>query len=124
RGAHFRGGVGAAQMGARRDVAGPANTLAKERWTGGVDAVGSTTLANLLSMIRYGGAVAACGLAGGMDLPGSVALFILRGVCLYGIGFVICPFGPRREAWESLGNGPGRPKLALVNREKRLPGVF
>src|SRR5262249_4724229 len=122
--ADFLRGVGAAKCVERKELAGPAKPLAKERWTGGVDAVGSTTLANLLSMIRYGGAVAACGLAGGMDLPGSVALFILRGVCLFGIGFVICPFGPRREAWESLGNGPGRPKLALVNREKRLPGVF
>ena len=63
----------------------PGKPLAKERWAGAVDAVGSTTLANLLSMTRYGGAVAACGLAGGMDLPGSVAPFILRGVCLYGI---------------------------------------
>ena len=64
--------------------------LAKERWAGGIDSVGSTTLANVLSMTKYGGAVAACGLAGGMDLPGSVAPFILRGVSLLGIDSVQC----------------------------------
>ena len=71
--------------------------MAKERWAGGVDAVGSTTLANLLSMTRYGGAVAACGLAGGMDLPASVAPFILRAYVLYGIDSVMCPLASGRK---------------------------
>ena len=75
----------------RNELSGPAKPLAKERWAGGIDSVGSTTLANLLSMTSYGGAIAACGLAGGMDLPSSVAPFILRGVCLLGIDSVMCP---------------------------------
>ena len=74
-----------------RNSPDPAKPLAKERWAGGIDAVGSTTLANVLSMTRYGGAVAACGLAGGMDLPTSVAPFILRGVSLLGIDSVMRP---------------------------------
>ncbi len=75
-----------------------AEPLAKERWAGGVDSVGSTTLANLLSMTKYGGAISACGLAAGMDLPSSVAPFILRGVCLLGIDSVMCPIERRRNA--------------------------
>ena len=98
--ADYLKGLGAAEIIDRKELAGPAKPLAKERWAGAIDAVGSTTLANLLSMTRYGGAVAACGLAGGMDLPGSVAPFILRGVCLYGIDSVMCPIGRRREAWK------------------------
>ena len=78
-------GLGATDIIDRKELSGPPRPLAKERWAGGVDAVGSTTLANVLSMTRYGGAVAACGLAGGMDLPTSVAPFILRGVSLLGI---------------------------------------
>jgi acrylyl-CoA reductase (NADPH) len=88
-----------------------------------VDAVGSTTLANLLSMIRYGGAVAACGLAGGMDLPASVAPFILRGVCLYGIDSVMCPIERRREAWKRLETGLDRQKLSSMTREVELSEV-
>ncbi len=72
-------GLGASEIIERKELSGPARPLAKERWAGGIDSVGSTTLANVLSMTRYGGAVAACGLAGGMDLPTSVAPFILRG---------------------------------------------
>jgi acrylyl-CoA reductase (NADPH) len=100
--ADFLKGLGAAEIVERKELAGPARPLAKERWAGAIDAVGSTTLANLLSMIRYDGAVAACGLAGGMDLPASVAPFILRGVCLYGIDSVMCPVDRRREAWKRL----------------------
>lgn len=74
--------LGAAEIVERATLGGTPRALAKERWAGGIDSVGSTTLANLLSMIRYGGAVAACGLAGGMDLPASVAPFILRG-CVF-----------------------------------------
>ena len=80
--ADYLKGLGAAEVIDRNELSGPAKPLAKERWAGGVDSVGSTTLANLLSMTKYRGAIAACGLAAGMDLPTSVAPFILRGVCL------------------------------------------
>jgi len=88
-----------------------------------VDSVGSTTLANLLSMTRYGGAVAACGLAGGMDLPGSVAPFILRGVCLYGIDSVMCPLERRKTAWKRLASDLDRQKLAAITTEIGLSDV-
>ncbi len=122
--ADFLKGLGAAEIVERKELAGPAKPLAKERWAGGIDAVGSTTLANLLSMIRYGGAAAACGLAGGMDLPASVAPFILRGVCLYGIDSVMCPLDRRREAWKRLESDLDRQKLVMITREIGLPDVF
>ena len=74
-------------------------------------------------MTRYGGAVAACGLAGGMDLPTSVAPFILRGVCLYGIDSVMCPISRRREAWKRLETDLDRQKLASMTQEIGLSGV-
>jgi acrylyl-CoA reductase (NADPH) len=117
-------GLGAAEIIARQELAGPPKPLAKERWAGAVDVVGSTTLANLLSMTRYGGAVAACGLAGGMDLPTSVAPFILRGVCLYGIDSVMCPIERRREAWKRLETDLDRQKLAAMTREIGLSDVL
>ena len=91
--------LGASEIVERGELTGPVRPLAKERWAAGIDVVGSTTLANVLSMTRYGGAVAACGLAGGMDLPASVAPFILRGVSLLGIDSVMCPLQLRQEAW-------------------------
>lgn len=115
--------LGAAEIVPRTDLTGPVKPLAKERWAGGVDAAGSTVLANLLSMTRYGGAVAACGLAGGMDLPGSVAPFILRGVCLYGIDSVMCPLDRRKEAWKRLETDLDRQKLATMTREIGLSGL-
>jgi acrylyl-CoA reductase (NADPH) len=116
--------LGAEEVIARGELAGPAKPLAKERWAGGIDAVGSTTLANVLSMTRYGGAVAACGLAGGMDLPTSVAPFILRGVALLGIDSVMCP-KPRREvAWQRLEGALDRGKLADMTREIGLGEVI
>jgi acrylyl-CoA reductase (NADPH) len=115
--------LGATEIVERKELSGPVKMLAKERWAGGIDSVGSTTLANLLSMTRYGGVVAACGLAGGMDLPTSVAPFILRGVCLYGIDSVMCPIERRREAWKRLETGLDRPKLAAMTREIGLSGV-
>jgi acrylyl-CoA reductase (NADPH) len=115
--ADYLKGLGASDIIERKELSGPPKPLAKERWAGGVDSVGSTTLANLLSMTRYGGAVAACGLAGGMDLPGSVAPFILRGVCLYGIDSVMCPIGRRREAWARLEKDLDRQKLATITQE-------
>src|ERR1700689_5302528 len=94
--------LGAAEVMDRNELSGPAKPLAKERWAGGVDSVGSTTLANLLSMTKYRGANAACGLADRKDLPTSVASFILRGVCLLGIDSVMCPIDVREAAWKRL----------------------
>ena len=121
--ADYLKGLGASEIVERKELATPGKPLGKERWAGGIDSVGSTTLANLLAMTRYRGAVAACGLAGGMDLPTSVAPFILRGVCLYGIDSVMCPIGLRREAWKRLENDLDRQKLATMTREIPLSGV-
>jgi len=95
-------GLGAQEVIDANTLSGPGRPLAKERWAGAVDSVGSHTLANVLSQVRYGGAVAACGLAQGMDLPGSVAPFILRGVTLAGIDSVMRPLADREEAWRRL----------------------
>jgi acrylyl-CoA reductase (NADPH) len=121
--ADYLKGLGATEIIERKDLAGPPKPLAKERWAGAVDCVGSAMLANLLSMTRYGGAVAACGLAGGMDLPGSVAPFILRGVCLYGIDSVMCPLDRRQMAWKRLEIELDRQKLAAMTREIGLSEV-
>jgi acrylyl-CoA reductase (NADPH) len=95
-------GLGAKEIIDRAELSAPGRPIARERWAAGVDAVGSHTLANVLAQIRYGGAVAACGLAQGMDLPASVAPFILRGVTLAGIDSVMCPTPRREEAWTRL----------------------
>jgi acrylyl-CoA reductase (NADPH) len=116
-------GLGAAEVIERKELSGPARPLAKERWAGGIDTVGSTTLANVLSMTRYGGAVAACGLAGGMDLPTSVAPFMLRGVSLIGIDSVMCPLGVRQEAWRRLETDLDRAKIAAMTEEIGLGDV-
>ncbi len=122
--ADYLKGLGASEIIERKELSVPGKPLAKERWAGAVDAVGSTTLANVLSMTKYGGAVAACGLAGGMDLPTSVAPFILRGVCLYGIDSVMAPIAQRREAWKRLESGLDRQKLAAMTSEIPLNGVL
>lgn len=116
--------LGATEIIDRNELSAPAKPLAKERWAGGIDSVGSTTLANLLSMTKYRGAIAACGLAGGMDLPSSVAPFILRGVCLLGIDSVMCPIGPRKEAWARLAKDLDHAKLAEITQEISLEDVF
>jgi acrylyl-CoA reductase (NADPH) len=116
--------LGATEIIERKELAGPARALAKERWAGGIDAVGSTTLANVLSMTRYGGAVAACGLAGGMDLPTSVAPFILRGVSLLGIDSVMCPLPLRQQAWQRLETDLDRSKIAAMTSEIGLADVI
>src|SRR5690606_6622299 len=87
----FLRSLGAAEIIDRADLQVPVKPLGRERWAGGVDTVGSSTLANMLSMTAYGGAIAACGLAGGMDLPATVAPFILRGVSLLGVDSVMAP---------------------------------
>jgi len=116
--------LGAAEVIDRNELSGPPKPLAKERWAGGVDSVGSTTLANLLSMTKYGGSIAACGLAAGMDLPASVAPFILRGVCLLGIDSVMCPIEPRKAAWARLARDLDRLKLSEITHEIGLDQVL
>ena len=114
--AGFLKDLGAAEIIGRDDLAKPGKPLGRERWAAGVDAVGSTTLANMLAQTSRGGAVAACGLAGGMDLPGSVAPFILRGVALLGIDSVMAPRPLRLEAWSRLARDLDRGKLASLSR--------
>ncbi len=96
--------LGAAEIHRPRGVLGfaPARPLDRERWDGAIDAVGGTTLATILTQLKYRASVAACGLAGGSDLPATVIPFLLRGVNLLGIDSVMCPKEPRREAWQRL----------------------
>jgi acrylyl-CoA reductase (NADPH) len=110
-------GLGAAEVIDRGPLGEPGKPLQKERWIGVVDSVGSHTLANACASTRYGGAVAACGLAQGMDLPASVAPFILRGVTLYGIDSVMAPMARREAAWNQLAAQLNRKKLAAFTRE-------
>jgi acrylyl-CoA reductase (NADPH) len=117
-------GLGAHEIIERSELSAPGKPLGKERWAGGIDSVGSTTLANLLAMTRYGGAIAACGLAGGMDLPSSVAPFILRGVCLLGIDSVMAPIERRREAWTRLSRDLDPDKLRKITQEISLDEVI
>jgi acrylyl-CoA reductase (NADPH) len=116
--------LGAAEVIDRNELSGPPKALTKERWAGGVDSVGSTTLANLLSMTKYRGAIAACGLAAGMDLPTSVAPFILRGVCLLGIDSVMCPLSLREIAWKRLAVDLEQEKLTEITHEIGLDDVI
>lgn len=122
--AEYLRGLGAAEIIDRNELSAPAKPLAKERWAGGVDSVGSTTLANVLSMTKYHGAIAACGLAGGMDLPSSVAPFILRGVCLLGIDSVMCPLPLRKAAWSRLAEDLDRLKLSEITHEIGIDQVI
>jgi acrylyl-CoA reductase (NADPH) len=116
--------LGAAEIIERKELTGAPRALGKERWAGAIDAVGSTTLANVLSMTRYGGVVTACGLAGGMDLPTSVAPFILRGVSLVGIDSVMCPLALRQEAWRRLETDLDRAKIQSMTSEIGLADVI
>jgi acrylyl-CoA reductase (NADPH) len=116
-------GLGASEVIDRADLSGPPRPLAKERFAGAVDSVGSTTLANVLSMTMYGGTVAACGLAQGMDLPASVAPFILRGVTLAGIDSVMAPQAKRRAAWDRLARDVDVKKLDALTTTRPLADV-
>ncbi|RWF42033.1 MAG: oxidoreductase [Mesorhizobium sp.] len=116
--------LGAAEVMSRDELNQPAKPLAKERWAGGIDSVGSHILANVLSMTSYGGAVAACGLAGGMDLPSSVAPFILRGVSLLGIDSVMAPKAVRLEAWRRIGSDLDVDKLASLSTTIGFDGII
>jgi acrylyl-CoA reductase (NADPH) len=112
--ADYLKGLGAAAIVDRAELAGPPKLLGKERWAAGVDAVGGTVLANVLSMINRNGAVAACGNAGGMELPTSVAPFILRGVSLLGIDSAWAPKQTRIDAWNRLARDLDRNKLKAM----------
>ncbi len=122
--ADFLKNLGASEVIHRDELSGPAKPLAKERWAGAVDAVGSHTLANVLSMTSYGGAVTACGLAQGMDLPTSVAPFILRGVSLLGIDSVMAPLALRQEAWSRLVSDLDLDKLEALSSEIGFDGII
>ena len=122
--ADYLKGLGAAEIVDRAELSAPGKPLGKERWAAGVDSVGSTTLANLLAMTKYGGAIAACGLAGGMDLPSSVAPFILRGVALLGIDSVMAPKPLRIEAWNRLARDLDPVKLEAMTSTIGLDDVI
>jgi acrylyl-CoA reductase (NADPH) len=112
--------LGASTVIDRNELSVPGKPLAKERWAAVVDSVGSHTLANACAATRYGGAVAACGLAQGMDFPGSVAPFILRGITLYGIDSVMAPLALREAAWERLARDLDIAKLDALTSEITL----
>lgn len=112
--------LGAAEIIDREEFAKPGKPLARERWAGAIDTVGSHTLANVASAMAYRGVITACGLAGGMDFPASVAPFILRGVRLIGIDSVMCPRKERIQAWKRLADDLDIEKLERVTSEVGL----
>jgi acrylyl-CoA reductase (NADPH) len=122
--ADYLKGLGASEIIDRAELSAPGKPLGKERWFAGVDSVGSHTLSNVISQTQYGGAVTACGLAQGLDLPASVTPFILRGVSLLGIDSVMCPQDKRREAWHRLAQDLDRDKLAQMTQTVALPDVL
>ncbi|MBN9058806.1 MAG: oxidoreductase [Rhizobiales bacterium] len=122
--ADYLKGLGASEIIPRSDLNGAGKPLARERWIGAIDVVGGQTLANILSMIRYDGAVAACGLAGGLELPTTVAPFILRGVTLYGIDSVYVPKPVRIAAWDRLDRDLDRRKLAAMTKRIAFEDVI
>jgi len=118
--ADFLKGLGASEIIDRETLSNPGRPLGKELYAGGIDAVGSHTLANVLSQIKYGGAVAACGLAQGMDLPASVAPFILRGITLAGVDSVMASKEVRTEAWNRLATDLDISKLEALTTKVPL----
>ncbi|HEY7803545.1 MAG TPA: MDR family oxidoreductase [Orrella sp.] len=116
--------LGAALIMDRAELSEPGKPLAKERWAGAVDVVGSHTLANICASTRYRGVVTACGLAGGMDLPATVAPFILRGITLAGIDSVMCPKPDRTLAWQRLAAELDLAKLHAMVQEIGLGEVI
>ena len=122
--AEFLKRLGAAEVLDRALFASPGKPLGKERWAGAIDVVGSHTLANVCASMRYRGVVAACGLAGGLDFPATVAPFILRGVTLAGGDSVMCPRGDRLEAGRRLGQDLDVAKLELLTEEIGLSQVL
>jgi acrylyl-CoA reductase (NADPH) len=122
--ADYLKGLGASEIIERASLSAPGKPLGRERWAAGIDSVGSTTLANVLAQTKYGGAIAACGLAGGMDLPASVAPFILRGVKLLGIDSVNCPMPARLAAWARIASDLDRERLAHMTQTIPFDRVF
>ena len=121
--ADYLKGLGAAEIIDRGELSEPGRPLGKERWAGAVDAVGSHTLANVIAQTKYGGTVTACGLAQGMDLPASVAPFILRGITLVGIDSVMAPKAVRQEAWDRLAKDLDLTKLDAMTETVPLADV-
>jgi acrylyl-CoA reductase (NADPH) len=113
--------LGATDVIDRRELSEPGKPLQKERWVAAVDSVGSHTLANVCAQLRYNGVVAACGMAQGLDLPGSVAPFILRGASLIGVDSVMRPKADRIAAWERLARDLHGPILEDIAAEIALP---
>ncbi|MCA0946880.1 oxidoreductase [Salipiger pacificus] len=122
--ADYLRGLGAASVIDRSELTGKVRPLGPERWSGGIDVAGSTVLANMLSMMKYRGVVAACGLAAGMDLPASVAPFILRGVTMVGIDSVMCPKPDRLEAWARLASDLDLSQLEEMTTELPFDDVI
>ena len=116
--------LGASEILDRSDLSAPGKPLGKENWSAGIDTVGSTTLVNLCARTRYGGAIAACGLAGGMDLPASVAPFILRNVALLGVDSVQAPMPLRLEAWQRLAADLDKQQLSTMTKKIGLDEVI
>ncbi len=116
-------GLGAGAIIDRNELSGEVRPLQKERWSGAVDSVGSTTLANVLAQTVYGGAVAACGLAGGHDLPGTVMPHILRSVALIGVDSVYAPLAKREKAWKTLAGHLDKKKLAAMTEVHKMSEV-
>ncbi len=122
--ADFLKRLGAVEVLDRSLFASPGKPLGKERWAGAIDVVGSHTLVNVCASMRYRGVVAACGLAGGLDFPATVAPFILRGVTLAGVDSVMCPRADRLEAWRRLGQDLDIEKLEFLTEEIGLSQVL
>ena len=122
--ADFLKSLGASEVLDRAMFSNPGKALAKERWAAAIDAVGGHTLVNICASLRYRGVVAACGMASGMDLSGTVAPFILRGVTLAGVDSVLCPRADRLEAWRRLGQDLDIGKLESLTEEIGLSAVI
>ncbi|MFP1630467.1 MDR family oxidoreductase [Zhengella sp. ZM62] len=122
--ADFLKDLGAAAIIDRAEFSEPGRPLGKERFAAGIDVAGSHTLANVLAQTRYGGAVAACGLAQGMDLPATVAPFILRGVALLGVDSVMAPRERRLEAWQRLASDLDMAKLEALSETIGFDGII
>ena len=122
--ADYLKGLGASELIDRTELSEPGRPLGKERWAGAVDAVGSHTLANVLAQTQYGGAVAACGLAQGFDLPSTVMPFILRGVSLLGVDSVMVAKEQRINAWQRLAQDLDVTKLESLTKTVGFDGII
>lgn len=116
--------LGATEIIDRAELSEKGKPLMKERWIAAIDSVGSHTLANVCASTQYGGVVAACGLAQGMDFPATVAPFILRGITLKGVDSVMCPESLRVQAWQRLSDIVDDELLAKISREISLDDVI